>query len=88
MSSIPEPAMMMNRKLTAIIRDGLDFLPSEEMTVEESSMEDMRNSTKRYIALFSRTLITPVLSSMPRILRMIGINVSVNRPLTVHPMKL
>ena len=87
-SSIPEPTMMMNMKLTAIIRAGLDLRPNEVMTASDSSMKEIRNSTNRYIALFSSILITPILSSMPRRLRMIGINVSVNNPLRIHPKKL
>ena len=46
-SSTPEPTKMMNMKLTAIIRAGLDFFPSEVMTASESSMTEIRNSTNR-----------------------------------------
>ena len=85
---MPEPTMMINMKLTAIIRAGLDLRPSEVMTASDSSMKEIRNSTNRYNALFSSIFITPILSSMPRRLRKIGISVSVNSPLMVHPKKL
>ena len=46
-SNKPEPARMMNMKLTAIARAGFVFLPMEVMTVLESSMKAIRKSISK-----------------------------------------
>ena len=46
-SNKPEPARMMNMKLTAIARAGFVFLPMEVMTVLESSMRAIRKSISK-----------------------------------------
>ena len=84
----PEPTSMMNRKLTAIIKAGFDFLPSELIIASERSMTDITNNTNKWKTRLSRTLITPVLSSIPSTLTMIGNSVSARSALTPHPQKL
>ena len=84
----PEPTSITSRKLTAIIKAGFAFRPKELIIASERSMTDMTNRTVRWKKRLSRTLITPVLSSNPSTLTIMGNSVNAKSALTPHPQKL